>query len=211
MSHTCVLRVWIPDRPGALGALASRVGAVGGDLLAIDILERGAGRAVDELTIELPDADRVELLVAEVLQVDGVDVESVRPTEARIADATVAVLEAAAEIAECTTVDDALAMVAQRSLELVGASWSVVIDLASGVVRTSVGEPPPDAWIVAFVQGTLVAGGHEVTSATSDVLGAELPRLGAWLVLGREGRDLRWRERSEVAGLARITDASIRP
>src|SRR5262245_58230979 len=46
---TFVLRLWLPDRPGALGAVASRVGAVGGDLVGIDILERGAGRAIDEL------------------------------------------------------------------------------------------------------------------------------------------------------------------
>ncbi len=44
----------MPDRPGALGQVASRVGAVGGDVVGIDILERGAGRAIDELVVELP-------------------------------------------------------------------------------------------------------------------------------------------------------------
>ena len=42
---TLVIRVWLPDRPGALGAVASRVGAVRGDVIGIDIIERGAGRA----------------------------------------------------------------------------------------------------------------------------------------------------------------------
>ncbi|MTB02371.1 MAG: ACT domain-containing protein, partial [Actinobacteria bacterium] len=55
MTQTYILRVWMPDRPGALGALASRIGAVGGDVTGIDILERGAGRAIDELVVELPD------------------------------------------------------------------------------------------------------------------------------------------------------------
>ena len=36
-----VLRIWLPDRPGALGAVASRVGAVGGDVIGIDILIDG--------------------------------------------------------------------------------------------------------------------------------------------------------------------------
>ena len=49
---TYVIRVWLPDRPGALGAVASRIGAVGGDVVAIDILERGAGRAIDELVVD---------------------------------------------------------------------------------------------------------------------------------------------------------------
>ena len=39
---TYVVRVWVPDRPGALGAVASRIGAVRGDLVGVDILERGA-------------------------------------------------------------------------------------------------------------------------------------------------------------------------
>src|SRR5204862_46772 len=53
--QTYVVRVWIPDRPGALGAVASRIGAVYGDVVGIDILERGADRAIDELTVELPE------------------------------------------------------------------------------------------------------------------------------------------------------------
>jgi len=33
---TFLLRVELPDRPGALGAVASRIGAVRGDLVAVD-------------------------------------------------------------------------------------------------------------------------------------------------------------------------------
>ena len=75
---TFVLRLWLPDRPGALGAVASRIGAVRGDLVGIDILERGAGQVIDELVVELPSDDLVSLLVSEVGQVDGVEVEDVR-------------------------------------------------------------------------------------------------------------------------------------
>ena len=67
-----VLRVWLPDRPGALGAVASRIGAVKGDVVGIEILETGAGQAVDELVVQLPEATLVDLLVNEVRQVDGV-------------------------------------------------------------------------------------------------------------------------------------------
>src|SRR3954466_8120568 len=63
---TYVLRLWLPDRPGALGAVASRVGAVGGDLVGIDILERGAGVAIDELVVELPDESLISLLIGEM-------------------------------------------------------------------------------------------------------------------------------------------------
>ena len=76
---TVVVRVWLPDRPGALGAVASRIGGVRGDVMAIDVLERGGGRAVDELTVTLADGELVDLLVSEIGQVEGVDVEDVRP------------------------------------------------------------------------------------------------------------------------------------
>ena len=79
MTSTFVVRVWVPDRPGALGAVASRIGAVRGDLVGIDILERGGGRAIDELTVELPSDELVPLLIEEMSQVDGIDVEDVRP------------------------------------------------------------------------------------------------------------------------------------
>ena len=44
-----VVRIALPDRPGALGSVASRIGAVGGDIVAINILERDQGRAVLEI------------------------------------------------------------------------------------------------------------------------------------------------------------------
>ena len=90
-----VLRVWVPDRPGALGAVASRIGAVRGDLIGIDILERGAGRAIDELVVELPDEKLVQLLIAEVSEVDGVDVEDVRRANDSLADPRLDALETA--------------------------------------------------------------------------------------------------------------------
>jgi len=73
-----VVRIRLPDRPGALGQVASRIGAVGGDIVAIDILERAGGRAIDEFVVELDGDHLVELLRAEIHEVDGVEVEGVR-------------------------------------------------------------------------------------------------------------------------------------
>src|ERR671916_3479374 len=77
--ETFVIRMWLPDRPGALGQVASRIGAVRGDVVGIDILERDGGQAVDELVVELPDDSLLDILVREIRQVDGVGVEEVRP------------------------------------------------------------------------------------------------------------------------------------
>lgn len=73
-----MLRIRLPDRPGALGLVASRIGAVGVDIVAIDILQRAEGSAVDEFVVELAAHDLVDLLQNEIHEVDGVRVEEVR-------------------------------------------------------------------------------------------------------------------------------------
>ena len=72
-----MLRVGMPDRPGALGAVASRIGAVRADVVDIEILTRADGRAMDEIAVEI-DRDLLPLLLSEIAEVDGVVVEEVR-------------------------------------------------------------------------------------------------------------------------------------
>ncbi len=63
---TFLLRVELPDRPGALGAVASRIGAVRGDLVAVEVVGHRDGKAVDEFVVELADEDHLSLLLSEV-------------------------------------------------------------------------------------------------------------------------------------------------
>jgi ACT domain-containing protein len=79
-----LVRIALPDRPGALGLVASRIGAVGGDIVAIHILERDDGTAVDEFVIDIGGEHLVELLRNEIHEVDGasvLDIEPVDPTK----------------------------------------------------------------------------------------------------------------------------------
>ncbi len=73
-----LVRVWLPDRPGALGLVAARIGSVGGDIVGVDVLERSEGIAVDEFAVVLPNLDVLELLAREIEQVDGTSVEQFR-------------------------------------------------------------------------------------------------------------------------------------
>jgi hypothetical protein len=74
-----LIRVVLPDRPGALGAVATAIGHAGGDILSVDIVERSPGQATDDLVVELP-ADRLaDSLVSAAASVPGVRVESIRP------------------------------------------------------------------------------------------------------------------------------------
>jgi hypothetical protein len=74
-----LLRLVVPDRPGILGAVATALGHAGIDIVSVDVLERGAGVAVDDVVVELP-SDRVaDSLITAVSAVPGVRVESLRP------------------------------------------------------------------------------------------------------------------------------------
>lgn len=203
MAAVFVVRVWLPDRPGALGAVASRIGAVRGDLIGIDILETGAGRAIDELVVSLPSDDLVPLLVKEMQEVEGVDVEDVRPVSGDLPDARVAALESAAELLsqpDTASVCDALVKHVVRDFE---ADWAAVLGggADAGVVAAS-GDVPSPVWLAAFVAGS--GGTGAADTGPDDVAWAELNEAGAALVIGREGRPFRARERRQLNALARI-------
>ncbi|HEV7886310.1 MAG TPA: hypothetical protein VGO92_02050 [Acidimicrobiales bacterium] len=200
---TFVLRVWLPDRPGALGAVASRIGAVRGDLVGIDILERGAGRVIDELVVELPEDDLLALLVQEISQVDGVDVEDAHAHPAPVADPRVDALETAATLVEQADRPALFKGLTSHLAYALEAEWVLVS--MGGEAVAAVGETPPMAWIAAFVAGTqssaAVAAGE---CGPDDVACAWLDDHEVAVVLGRRGRPFRARERRQLAALARI-------
>lgn len=79
MRVSYLLRVVLPDRPGALGAVATALGTVGADILSVDVIERAAGRAVDDFVVELPPDKLADSLVSAAATVGGAQVESIRP------------------------------------------------------------------------------------------------------------------------------------
>jgi hypothetical protein len=211
-----VLRLWLPDRPGALGAVASRVGAVGGDVVGIEILERGAGRAVDELVVDLADASLVDLLLTEVEQVDGVRVEQVRALHRSVHDPRLDALETAAMLVGAATPEESLEALCEHARHALGADWSAVVALDSPNVVAVSGEAPTGAWLTAFVAGSQAAARTATGSPdgglgeTSDVIWTPLPSARAAMVLGRSSMEFRARERRQAAALSRIVDTRFR-
>jgi hypothetical protein len=201
MAALFVVRVWLPDRPGALGAVASRIGAVRGDLVGIDILETGAGRAIDELVVSLPDEDLVPLLIKEMQEVEDVDVEDVRPVHGDVPDSRVAALESAAELLAQPTPDAVRNALVKHGMRDFEAEWAAIV--ADGELQATTGATPSADWLSAFVAGSDEAGA--MVSGPDDIAWARLGPHGA-LVLGRTGRPFRARERRQLAALARIIE-----
>ncbi len=209
--ETYVVRMWLPDRPGALGQVASRIGAVRGEIVGIEILERGGGKAVDELAVQLPEPGLQDLLVQEIQQVDGVKVEEIRPVAESLHDPRLDALETAAILVGATDGDELVRAVVVHSRRAVGAEWSAIVHLGDGQVIAAEGPAPDAAWLAAFVEGSRssarVAAGE---SGPDDVVWSPLPSAGLALVVGRSGTAYRARERRQVAALARIVDTRLR-
>ena len=74
-----LLRVVLPDRPGMLGAVATALGEAGGDIVSLDVVERGPGGAVDDLLVAMPPGGLADALITAAQRVPGVVVESLRP------------------------------------------------------------------------------------------------------------------------------------
>jgi len=201
----CVLlRVWLPDRPGALGAVASRIGAVRGDIVGIDVLERNEGVAIDEFGVVLAEADLLPLLVREVEEVDGCRVEHVTVVS-HFPDPRLDALVSVALVCEAddpATLQTALATYAGTAF---GADWVAV--MGPDEVLAVCGHPPADNYLMALAQGALsspaVASGE---AGPADLAAACLESAGVILLVGRTGNDFRERERAQLLALARIAD-----
>lgn len=200
-----LVRVWLPDRPGALGLVASRVGAVDGDIVGIDVLERGKTVAVDEFAVELANLDLLELMVREIEEVDGVSVEEVRVVRT-FPDPRLDALESAAVLCDTESVTDLQRTLVEQTRREFLADWSALLDRDVVAVRTG-DTPPGDEMLHALAAGTaaspLVADG---TTGPDDLAVAKLDVHESTLLVGRDGSPFRRRERAQLRALAHIAD-----
>lgn len=207
---TYLLRVWLPDRPGALGAVASHVGSVGGDIVAVDIVDRGGGQAVDDLIVELP-ADHLELMLREVRAVDGVDVEEVHALDETPPDLGLGVLRAAADLVGSRTQHDLAGLLCAHARRIARLDWAVLCRSDDGAFVASSGDAPDPDWLGAYAIGADAAPGDEAGGDTARV-GAEDPQIAAarlpgsdfLLMAGRTVLSIRPRERALIESLCEL-------
>ncbi|MBV8951042.1 MAG: hypothetical protein JOZ99_09220 [Actinobacteria bacterium] len=199
-----VVRVWLPDRPGALGQVASRIGAMRGDIVGVEVLERSGTVAVDEFAVDLPSADLVPLLVREVEEVDGASVEEVEQVD-RFPDPRLDALQSVERLCVAEKPRDVPALLARECCAEFLAEWGAV--LISGALAASTGAAPDVDVLVALATGTaaspLVASGE---SGPDDLAVAALTDHDAIVLVGRARRPFRKRERAQLLAVARIAD-----
>ena len=69
-----LLRVELPDVPGSLGRVATAIGEAGGDIEAIEIVEKRDGTAVDDVLLEMLEGAMPDSVVSACNTLDGVRV-----------------------------------------------------------------------------------------------------------------------------------------
>lgn len=69
-----LMRVELPDVPGSLGRVASAIGEAGGDIDAIEIVEKRDGFAVDDVLLEIPAGTMPDSIISACSVLDGVSV-----------------------------------------------------------------------------------------------------------------------------------------
>jgi hypothetical protein len=200
-----VVRVWLPDRPGALGLVASRIGAIGADIVGVDVLERSEHVAVDEFAVVIESIELVKLLVREIEEVDGASVEQWVRVD-RFPDARLDALETVERVFEA---GDAFALwtrLVERVRAEFAADWAVVLHGAQ--LLASAGDAVPGPIVLeALAAGTGASPAVAAGDAGPEDL-AVAPLLGscAVLLVGRDGHPFRRRERHQLLALARIAD-----
>jgi hypothetical protein len=215
-----LVRVELADRPGALGAVASRIGAVRGDVVGVEILDRHGGRALDEFLVELPDGAHVDLLTSEIEEVDGAVVETVHSLAAGAGDARTDAYDGAAAFVAERSPEGALQLLTGLARRELSAAWSAVVDTGTAAgfangngggsgVRVDVavvcadGPAPAGCWLAAYAFD--VEHGGRLPAA--EIAWAPLAAWDLALAVGRPGRRFVDAERSRLEALARLGDA----
>jgi ACT domain len=126
-----LIRVQLPDRPGALGAVATALGKVGVDILSLDVVERRSGIAIDDLVVELPTGQLPDVLITAAESVPDVEVDAVRPW-AGVLD-THRELELVEQIA--ADPEHGLQTFTDGVPKIIRAGWAVIFAAAEGTPR----------------------------------------------------------------------------
>ncbi|MEV0618676.1 ACT domain-containing protein [Nonomuraea sp. NPDC050404] len=191
------VRVALPDRPGSLAHVTKVLGVAGADITQVTVLERGAGRAVDDITVFCPDDTTRQALVKSLQSVEDVTVEGVWNT--REAPGTYPELEILKYIT--TAGDRALTTLIDSLPVLFSADWAATTTAEHRVVYASWRAPRE---IVIPEEGAAARPAAMTLDDGLHLIHAPLPPLALVLLLARS--DGPAFHRIEVHRLTRILE-----
>lgn len=133
------IRIKLPDRPGSLGTVARTLGAAGADIVQVVVLERAAGRAVDDVTVVWPDGMALSALCDALAAVRGVAVDGVWRTSE--APGVFADVEVVGQMA--ANPPNGVVALVEAVPKIFGADWAAMLTPDGTVVHASWKAPDP--------------------------------------------------------------------
>jgi hypothetical protein len=185
------VRLSVPDRPGSLGGVTSAIGATAADIVEIDVLESEAGRALDDVFLQVRDPAHLDVVRERLSSMPGVTVTGVQypaPPVTGHAD-----LELIDQV--LTRPERGLQTLVDGAPHALGGDWAALLEYGAdagtviGVPAVSVHGPPPDQ-VVVTSPSRLASIRMTAPGATQSYGGAALVPIGAGpmaLVLVRVG------------------------
>lgn len=192
-----VLRVWVADRPGELARVATALGSAGADVVGIDIIERGGGRAIDELVVALDRRVDIATVADALSALPDVDVQDARRAGPRRSGRADLLVAAAGLFSE---VDDPIARLAEEVLHSLRIDWVAVVGGPDGSIGATAGSPPDADWLRSFAAG--VAAAPRPPADLEGILWC--PADPGGLIAGRDGPEFVRSEQAELEGWAAV-------
>jgi hypothetical protein len=176
--------------------------------------------------VELADESHVSLLLSEVAEVDGVEVEELRVLPRMISDRQLEPYETAATLLRERTPQRVLGAVADRACFELDATWAAVVDVEDRILVAESGDAPAGPWLAAYVGGTRwhapaadrrpPSQGHDEGAASPAPVHGHAPAadvawvdLAVWdlvLAVGRAGWPIGDEDRRRLGAIGRLAD-----
>ncbi|HYG93309.1 MAG TPA: ACT domain-containing protein [Nocardioides sp.] len=174
-----LLRVELPDVPGSLGRVATAIGMAGGDIEAIEIVEkRSDGTALDDVLMEIEQGTMPDSIVSACNALDDVNVVWI--SHYASGGNLVLDLEAVEELTAAPS--DALDRLVQLAPPTFRADWAARVHRVKGLVHSTSAAPETLEFVELEGPDRIEVDGEDVTLfAAARIDGNEI------LVLGRRG------------------------
>lgn len=145
-----LMRVRVPDSPGALGKIAQALGNVDGNIQGVDIVGYDEDDSlnneivvVDDIVVDLPHGTLPDVLITAAQEVEGVFVDSIRPFSGSI-DRRGQVHMLASIAARRSRRAEALETLMADLPRSMSAGWAIVLDTAPRTRRIAASSAAPE-------------------------------------------------------------------
>lgn len=138
-----LIRVLLPDTPGSLALLAEALGLVEANIQSVDVVERFPnGTVMDDFVVSIPKHVMADTLITAAEQVDGVEVDSIRPFSGTV-DRRGQIEMLATVAASKNSVDKAMQAMVDVIPRTMTSGWAMVIDTTDPVRRVAASQAAP--------------------------------------------------------------------